>query len=103
LLTTRFEEAADALRARALVEPFPDAADVDWAALGDLDRIRGFTDTIHYVLPKLLLVASAFDEGLGGESDAADGSPEVGIQPGVAEGTTSLQMVTTEETTGRLI
>ncbi len=51
LLTLRFEEAADALRARALVEPVPDATGVDWAALGDLGQIRGFTDTIHYVLP----------------------------------------------------
>ncbi|MDQ3943463.1 MAG: halocarboxylic acid dehydrogenase DehI family protein [Actinomycetota bacterium] len=101
LLTLHFEEAADALRARALVEPVPDAAGVDWAALGDLGQIRGFTDTIHYVLPKLLLVASALDEGLGGEPGAANGS-EAGILPGVAEGTISLSMVATHEVTGRI-
>jgi hypothetical protein len=102
LLTVHFEEAADALRARALVEPIPDAAGVDWAALGDLDQIRGFTDTIHYILPKLLLVASALDEGLGGKPGAANGSPEAGVLPGVAEGTISLSMVETHEATGRL-
>lgn len=99
LLTLRFEEAADALRARALVEPIPDAAGVDWSTLGDLGHIRGFTDTIHYVLPKLLLVASAFDEGLGGETAAIDRAPQAHIQPGVAEGTMSLPMVTTDEAT----
>ncbi len=102
LLSPRFEEAADALRAGALVEPIPDAAGVEWAALGDLGQIRGFTDTIHYVLPKLLLVASALDEGLGGEPGAANGSPETGIPPGVAEGTSSSPMVETDEATGRL-
>jgi hypothetical protein len=54
LLTPRFEEAADTLRARALVEPI--YKPTDWTSLGDLKQIRAFTDTIHYVLPKLLLV-----------------------------------------------
>ncbi len=100
LLTPRFEEQADTLRARALVEPVPEGA--DWASLGDLGQIRGFTDSIHYVLPKLLLVVSAFDEGLGGERGDRDSQPEAGVQPGVAEGTTSLQMVTPGEATGRV-
>ena len=100
LLTSRFEEAADILRARALVEPVPEGA--DWDSLGDLGQIRGFTDTIHYVLPKLLLVVSALDEGLGDERGDRDSEPEAGVQPGVAEGTTSLQMVTSEEATGRI-
>ena len=99
LLTLYFEKAADALRTRALVKPIPDAAGVDWAALGDLSQIRGFTDTIHYVLPKLLLVASALDEGLGGETGTIDRAPEAYVQPGVAEGTMSLPMVTTDEAT----
>src|SRR5215207_5748377 len=102
LLTLHFEEAADALRARALVEPVPDVAGVDWAALGDLDQICGFTDTIHYVLPKVLLVASALDEGLGGKPGAANSSSEAAIPPGVAESTTSLSMVATDEAAGSL-
>ena len=99
LLTTGFEEAADALRAQALVEPVPDAGDTELAALGDIEQLRDFTDTIHYVLPKLLLVSSAFDEGLGDETGAAHGPSEVGVQPGVEERATSLQMVGDDEAT----
>jgi hypothetical protein len=98
LLASSFEEAADALRSQALMESTP--ASMDWASLGDLSQIRAFTDTIHYVLPKLLLVSSAFDEGLGGETGTNEGPREAaGIQPGVAEGTTSLQMVGLDEAT----
>ncbi|MDP9425511.1 MAG: halocarboxylic acid dehydrogenase DehI family protein [Actinomycetota bacterium] len=91
LLTPRFEEAADALRSRSLVEPISDYT--DWSSLGDLSQIRAFTDTIHYVLPKLLLVSNAFDEGLGGETGVADGPEEAGVRPGVAEGATSVAPV----------
>ena len=100
LLTSRFEVASDSLRSRALLEPIPEGA--DWGSLGDLEQIRGFTDSIHYVLPKLLLVVSAFDEGLGGERGAADGQPVSAVRPGVAEETMSLQMVATGEATDRL-
>ncbi|MDP8971769.1 MAG: halocarboxylic acid dehydrogenase DehI family protein [Actinomycetota bacterium] len=98
LLASSFEEAADALRSQALMEPTSDST--DWASLGDLSQIRAFTDTIHYVLPKLLLVSSAFDEGLGGETGTNEGPQEAAeIQPGVAEGTTRLQMVGPDEAT----
>ena len=102
LLTPRFEEAADALRAQALVQALvePISGPTDWASLGDLTQIRAFTDTIYYVLPKLLLVSSAFDEGLGGETGAADGPQEAaGIQPSVAEGTMSVPLVGPDEAT----
>jgi len=103
LLTSRFEGASDALRARALLEPVPDAASVDWGSLGNLGRIRGFTDTIHYALPKLLLVVSTLDEGLMGEPGTADGPPlETAVRLGVAEGTTMVPMVATSEAKGRL-
>lgn len=102
LLTSRFERASDALRARALLEPVPDVAGVDWGSLGDLGRIRGFTDTIYYVLPKLLLVVSALDEGLMGEPGTANGPVEAAVRPGVAKGTMMLPMVTTGEASGRL-
>ena len=98
LLTPRFEEAANALLSRSLVEPVSDSTDL--ASLGDLAQIRAFTDTIHYVLPKLLLVSSAFDEGLTGETGAAGRPPAAaGIQPGEAEGTTSVQLVGPDEAT----
>jgi len=99
LLTTRFEQAANELRARALLEPIPDPPEADWQALGDLGTIRTFTDTIHYVLPKLLLVVSAFDEGLAGQPGNREGAvPDTAIAPGVAEGTVGLSLMTEEET-----
>lgn len=102
LLTEPFERLADDLRARALPEPISERSEVNWETLGDLDRIRTFTDTIHYVLPKLLLVASALDEGLGGKS----GVPaEVGrdqVELGAAEGTGLVQMVSREDADIRL-
>jgi len=102
LLTPDFEGTANDLRRRALLEPVPDAADVAWEALGDLDQIRGFTDTIHYVLPKLLLVVSALDEGLGGERGTSGRTPEPAVAPGVAEGATSVRMVAPDEADERL-
>lgn len=101
LLSRRFELAADELRARALPEPVPELAGADWDGLGDLERIRLFTDTIHYVLPKLLLVASAFDEGLGGAPGAEGCTPENVVSPGVAEGTIALPMIASEEAAGK--
>ena len=96
LLAPRFEEAADALRSRSLVEPISDPT--DWTSPRDLSQIRAFTDTIHYVLPKLLLVSSAFDEGLSGETGAANGSePAAGVRSGVAEGTRSVAPVGPDE------
>ena len=97
LLSLRFEEAADALRARSLVEPI--SGSTNPASLGDLSQIRAFTDTIHYVLPKLLLVSSAFDEGLGGEKGGVAGRPRqaAGIPPGVADGTTYVGPVSPDE------
>ncbi len=102
LLTREFERAADGLRARALLEPVPNPPEEDWQALGDLKSIRAFTDTIHYVLPKLLLVVSAFDEGLGGELGKKEEVSEPAIAPGVAEGTIALPMVAEEEASGEL-
>ena len=75
---------------------------MNWRTLGDLGRIRGFTDTIHYVLPKLLLVVSAFDEGLIGVSGTASRPSQAAFRPGVVAGTTVLPMVTASEASGRL-
>lgn len=101
LLSADFERAADDLRTRALVEPIPEGPKGDWLEPDDLEKVRAFTDTIHYVLPKLLLVATAFDEGLGGASGSAANVPNV-VEPGVAEGTLALPMVSPEEADSRL-
>ncbi|MGB3683725.1 MAG: halocarboxylic acid dehydrogenase DehI family protein [Rubrobacteraceae bacterium] len=96
LLSADFERAAGDLRSRALIEPAPERLKFDPVAGDDLEKVRAFTDTIHYVLPKLLLVATAFDEGLGGASCAGTAAPNA-VEPGVAKGTLALPMVSSEE------
>jgi hypothetical protein len=109
LRTRVFEQAADELRARALLEPIPNASDVEWEALGDMEQIRPFSDSIHYVLPKLLLIATAWDE------DVLDVKPEerhrsgttgdlqgAEIPLGVAEGTRKAPMMDPKQATGEL-
>lgn len=95
LLTAAFERAANDLLGRALIEPIPERPNLDWMEPEDMEKVRAFTDTIHYVLPKLLLVVSAFDEGLGGASGSAYAAGDA-IEPGVAAGTLALPMVSSE-------
>lgn len=109
LRTRAFETASDELRARALLEPVPDASGADWETLGDMDRIRPFSDSIHYVLPKLLLIATAFDEDVPGvkpeeryRSGIGGGNPAAKIPLGVAEGTKQVQMVDPKRATGQV-
>lgn len=105
LRSRAFEQAADELRAEALLEPAPDGGGVDWDATGDLHRIRAFNDTIHYVLPKLLLTATLLHEMDFGPSPAAaapspgDASP---VPPGPAEGTVKVEMVDADTDDPRL-
>lgn len=98
LRTRAFERAADELRAAALLEPVPDSSGVKWEDAGPLEKVRAFNDTIHYVLPKLLLITTAWDEGEfgGGDGDRAE------IPLGVAEGTDKAAMVASEEASERV-
>lgn len=100
--TYRFERAADDLRLRACLPDAPERVLIDVA---DAQLLRGFNDTIHYVLPKLLLVATLLDPGA---ADAAlrsqvegGGSPD-GFPSGVAEGTTKVQMLDPQKAEGRV-
>lgn len=107
LRTRAFEQAADEVRAQALLEPIPETSEVEWESLGELNRIRAFNDTIHYVLPKLLLIATAFDETSFGRTPEESGAGSAGsgsaeIPLGTAEGTTKVQMVNPRDTTGRI-
>ena len=102
LLTKQFEQTADDLRARALPEATSGRSTAEWASLGDIDQIRMFTDTIHYVLPKLLLVASALDEGLGGASGIPEDEARGQVEPGVAQGTGAAPMVSSDAADARL-
>lgn len=92
-----FESEADRLRAAAA--PGADVAGADWAALGDLQQIRAFTDSIHYALPKLLLLATAMDEGLEQSAGPGDESQTAGeeIPSGIAAGTLALPMISPDE------
>lgn len=101
VLSTDFERAAEDLRAQSLVEPVPEGPNLGWMEPEDLQKVRDFTDTIHYVLPKLLLIATAFDEGLGGASGSEAAAPDT-VEPGVAGGTLALPMVSAEEAGDRL-
>ncbi len=103
LRTQAFERAADTLRSQALLEPLPDAAGVQWDDLGDMDRIRPFNDTILYVLPKLLLIATALDQEVRGDlpgRSSADNDAEIPL--GVAPGTEKLSMVDPDTASGRV-
>lgn len=97
--TLSFERAADALRQTVRLDTGSECAEADWAALGDLDRIRAFTSSIHYVLPKLLLLATAMDEALDPQRHQADPVASTGHIPGddlprgVAAGTLSIPMI----------
>lgn len=100
--TLGFERAADAIRGAALLKPAPAFTDLDWPALGDLGRIRPFTASIHYVLPKLLLLATVMDEGLDeqrpgtGQVHASAPGCDGELPWGVAAGTLAVPMVSPE-------
>ena len=105
LRTVKFERAADALRANALLDTVPDSSSVDWAALGDFSRIKPFTDTIHYILPKLLATAIAFHEDLGcairpGAAVPVDAGEE--MPPGIVRGAVSISMIDPAHTKDQL-
>jgi hypothetical protein len=99
--TKAFEEKADNLRGKALLEELPEASGVDWENLGDMDTLRAFNDTIYYVLPKLLLVTTAFYklgfDSLQGSSKPEEEKDSSRIPPGVAKGTKKVQMVKPDE------
>lgn len=106
-----FERAADHLRATAVLEPqehseAPDLGDVD-----ELDRIRAYTASIHYVLPKLLLVAIMLDRRIGnaGASDGGETTnrwygvgPAESLPSGIARGTAKIPLLDPEQAEGRV-
>lgn len=102
-----FEGAADDLRAQALLEPVPEAFGAELEGMADLDRLRAFNDSIHYVLPKLLLIVSALDAaGFGQASDGTSRKPpedsSAQIPLGIAEGTAKVGMIDPAQAGGAL-
>ena len=109
LRSNSFEQEADNLREKALLEPVPNSSNTDWEKLEDLEKLRAFNDTIFYVLPKLLLITTAFDETTfrtireqRGHSTAATGDETQEIPQGVAEGTAKVEMVDPEKAQERV-
>lgn len=95
VISRAFEESADDLRARALLQPDASARTQDWASCDGVDEVRPFTDGIHYVLPKLLLVATLLDASIGRPApDSASAAPSTAtIALGIADGMTRIGMV----------
>ena len=105
--SNQFEQEADNLREKALLETVPDATGANWNALQELEKLRAFNDTIFYVLPKLLLISTTFYEAtfrsipearVRGGSENAESTQ---IPLGVAEGTTKVDMVDPESAPDR--
>lgn len=96
--TRAFESAAETLRGDAALAPVPEAGGVDWAAVGDVDRVRRFTASIQYVLPKLMLIGELLDP----DRPAAGGATDLGpaIPRGIVEGAEQIEMVDPEEVAG---
>lgn len=103
-----FERVADRLRDMAVLEGPHPAAGVKGAG-DDLAEIQAYARTIHHVVPKLLLAATAFDLDAAGE-DAADAATGSGTEfmdldasaPGLIDRATSLPMVDPAGAEGRL-
>jgi hypothetical protein len=83
------------------LEELPEASGVDWETLGDMETLRAFNDTIYYVLPKLLLVTTAFYElsfgSIQGNIKPEEEQDSSKTPPGVARGTKKVQMVKPDE------
>lgn len=101
-----FEKFADELRRRALLSDSSIASSTLTKAPPDMERLRTFNDTIHYVLPKLLLVAAAWSRNSSEVRDEKSVSPPgldaSSLPYGVAEGTGKVEMVNPEKTDERM-
>lgn len=97
-----FEEAADALRAHALLQPSPPALTLDLGRLENLAQLRAFNDTIHYVLPKLLLVATALHEASESAETSAGTAEGARLPSGIAEGAAKVEMVAPDKASERV-
>ncbi|MCW8193637.1 hypothetical protein F6455_02405 [Proteobacteria bacterium 005FR1] len=104
-----FERAADRLRGEALLDIGANTLELP---PHNVEQLRSFNDTIHYVLPKLLLVVALLDTAGGGinernhpSRDIREGTDQL-IPLGIAEGTGKVQMVSpgnTEEHVASLL
>lgn len=101
-----FEQAANELRKMALLPKSPEPSDMRLDPPADMERIRAFNDTIHYVLPKLFLIVTALAKASArGEAAQASSDFKGGLSPmatGIAPGTDKVQMVDPESADQRI-
>lgn len=107
LRTKAFEQAADNIRNEALLKPVPDVSEVNWENIHDINKLRSFNDTIHYVLPKLLILTTAFEESTFGLDAASGSSNQIKnaseeIPLGAAKGTTKVKMIDPDKASDRV-
>lgn len=101
LRTELFEGAADTLRQAALAgEPASLPERGSWSEWPDGTRLRRFTETIHYVLPKLLLIATAMRQGR--LRPSAEALASAAIEPGPHETSESIEMLDPARATGKV-
>jgi hypothetical protein len=102
-----FEQDADWIRTAALLEPVPIGRTVRSAAGEEIGRFRQITDTVHYVMPKVLLISSAFEAMLhtrdGGVHPGPRSGPVTGALPrGPAPGTVLFATVSPTDADSRV-
>lgn len=89
------EQRADELRGRALMNNAPATPVLSLSNINDADRLAAFNDTIHYVLPKLLLIVTAFHEASFGDVDGSSRKAlgDTVVPLGTANGTAKVELV----------
>lgn len=102
-----FERYADELRHHASLAPAPEQSDIAERQLADMEQLRAFNDTIHYVLPKLLLIVTALAKisPTPGKRKTASLDKNMDISPlpqGVAKGAEKVEMIDPEAADDRI-
>jgi hypothetical protein len=96
-----FEQSANELRARALLAQPPEPSDLAIDTLDDMAELRSFNDTIHYVLPKLLLIVTALAREPADQDMEAPSPKQIidlsEIPCSIAEGTGKVKMIEPEK------
>lgn len=96
-----FEEAADALRAEALLTFSNDSLDLSQTS--DLSKLRAFNDSIHYVLPKLQLIVTALSEkGFGDKQSMENLEAYPKIDTHQAAGSSKAEMLNPDDVQGKV-
>jgi hypothetical protein len=98
-----FEQAADELRRQALLSSWSEKK-IETDYIEDLEKLRAFNDSIHYVLPKLLLIATALSEKGFGESQTNDDLSSLPkIESGVDSQSTKVVMLDPSSAEGEVM